>query len=62
MGLINQHSKARPESSTDTDTKAKTKAKSGVRKGKKAWIKNIDIVDLVEDGLEHARDEERLHG
>lgn len=31
------------------------------RKGKKAWRKNVDI-DIIEDGLETIRDQERLVG
>lgn len=31
------------------------------RKGKKAWRKNVDI-DVIEDGLETIRDQERLVG
>ncbi len=31
------------------------------RKGKKAWRKNVDIVD-VEEGMEQLRDEERVTG
>lgn len=40
---------------------APSQAGQSSRKGKKAWRKNVDIVD-IERGLEEAREEERVTG
>lgn len=53
--------KATGKKPSSNPTKAPAQYSQPSRKGKKAWRKNVDIVD-VEDGLEQLRDEERVTG
>ena len=48
-------------SASKTDLGAPSQPGQTSRKGKKAWRKNIDIAD-IEEGLEQAREEERVTG
>ena len=69
MTATSTSKKAQTSTTASGDTKRKVRSSIGApsqrnqasRKGKKAWRKNVDI-DVVEEGLEEIREEERVVG